>query len=451
MWSVRVWHVFRRARHELCNVCVLRHVARIFSIVAIFASSCFSFPLPCDGVHRRVPVSSMNKNGSSPALASALLSYIVAAKSQHAGCENLSFQFGPYGGKVQYSFQPRLDGIAHNYELMKRTVGLLAVEKRPTVVRATFLKTQKDYADSNLNNSSYPDSLWAGWCQTSVMLLTEHISRCAHSDTIYKKVVKDGKADHVEKLDELIKLLNGSRHVDVKVELDGDEDRLQTPVKTKKSTGGSSVSTASSISRFSSAGSTSMWSPRTDFEKWTGGTLMLQALASNIGIGNSITNEASAAIVEHGSGNSITDEAQTALAQARSKAAVSATPGARKASKKLKIAFAKEVAKRPAAAMKPIKKGKADKVPVKPESIMIEGMGRLSVIQKVNGEVYITSHFASNASGRERWATVTEKQAAKVGNTAMGVVGEVIKQIEAKKLNKVAANQLKKKLLKDTM
>ena len=82
-----------------------------------FATSCFSFPLPCDGVHRRFPVSNMSsKNGSSPALASALLSYIVAAKSQHADCENLSFQFGPYGGKVQYSFQPRLDGIAHNFE-----------------------------------------------------------------------------------------------------------------------------------------------------------------------------------------------------------------------------------------------------------------------------------------------------------------------------------------------
>ena len=182
-----------------------------------------------------------------------------------------------------------------------------------------------------------------------------------------------------------------------------------------------------------------MWSPRTDFEKWTGGNLMLQALSGNIGID------------QQGIGNSITNEAQAALVQVHSKAAVSASPGARKATKKLKIAFAKEVAKRPAAAMKTIKKGKADKVPVKPESIMIEGMGRLSVIQKVNGEVYITSHFASNASGRERWVTVTEKQAAKVGNIAMGVVGEVIKQIEAKKLNKVAANQLKKKLLKETM
>ena len=94
-----------------------------------------------------------------------------------------------------------------------------------------------------------------------------------------------------------------------------------------------------------------------------------------------------------------------------------------------------------------MEKGKVGKVTVKPESVMIDGMGRLSVIQKSNGEVYITSHFASNASGRERWVTVTEKQAAKVGNTAMGVVGEVIKQNEAKKLNKVAANQLKKKLL----
>ena len=87
-------------------------------------------------------------------------------------------------------------------------------------------------------------------------------------------------------------------------------------------------------------------------------------------------------------------------------------------------------------------------VAVKPESIMVDGLGRLSVVQKSSGEVYITSHFASNASGRERWLSVTKKQASASGTTPLAVVGEVIKQIEAKKLDKKASNLLKEKLLK---
>ena len=90
---------------------------------------------------------------------------------------------------------------------------------------------------------------------------------------------------------------------------------------------------------------------------------------------------------------------------------------------------------------------KVGKVAVEPESVMIDGVGRLSVNQTTNGEVYITSHVASNASGRERWVTVTQQQTAYLGNIAMGVASEVIKQIEAKKLDKYAANRLKEKLL----
>lgn len=68
----------------------------------------------------------------------------------------------------------------------------------------------------------------------------------------------------------------------------------------------------------------------------------------------------------------------------------------------------------------------------------------MSVIENTNGEAYITTHFASNPSGRERWVTVTAKQTSAVGKAPIGVINNVMEQIDFKKLDKAETVKLKK-------
>jgi hypothetical protein len=384
------------------------------------------------------------QNGSNAALTDALLNYVKRSSSRSE--KHVTFQFGAYGGKILYANQPRLSDLVQNYELLFGTVPILAKEKRPTVVKQCFLDAKKKHDVFNLNNSSYPDSLWAGWCQSSLMLLMEHLSRCAKQSNVYDKVTKGGKADEVQQFDKLIDMVGrtaGVGDIAVKQEIDSVVDyHVEQPVTPQKRP-------PSSCSSMDTSATKQLWIQRSDYENWTGGSLMLAALSG-------IDSKCERVGIKHDGG------AFDALRNARKVGHVTANPGARKLAAKeakgttrvkkvmkamktsMKTTTARTTARKPA--MKAMKKQTVSPT-VKPESIYVDGVGRLSVVEKPNGEMYITSHFAKNKSGRERWVTVTKAQAARVGKRPMHVISSVLNEIEAKKLSKKGTQNVHKKLV----
>ena len=78
------------------------------------------------------------------ALVEALEHHLLFKKSKSLPDEKVYFHFGMYGqGTIEYTHQPKIDGLISCYDLLTHILPVLAKDKKPTMLRAAFAQVIK--------------------------------------------------------------------------------------------------------------------------------------------------------------------------------------------------------------------------------------------------------------------------------------------------------------------